>query len=53
MFGVLESVKGMIKLIKKEISSPNTKVFISGGFADIIDTLSTDLFPCFSLTIKI
>ena len=36
MWGGLESVKGMVGLIKKEISSPNAKVIITGGFGLLI-----------------
>ena len=36
MMGGLESVKGMIKLIKKEISNPNPNIIITGGFGLLI-----------------
>jgi len=36
MFGGLESIKGMVELIKKEINSLNVKVIITGGFGLLI-----------------
>jgi len=36
MMGGLESVKGMIKLIKKEIHNPNPYIIITGGFGLLI-----------------
>lgn len=36
MMGGLESVKGMIKLIKKEISNSNPNIIITGGFGLLI-----------------
>ena len=36
MFGGLESVKGMVELIKKEINSLDVKVIITGGFGLLI-----------------
>ena len=36
MFGGLESVKGMVKLIKKEINNLSAEVIITGGFGLLI-----------------
>ena len=38
MYGGLESVKGMIKLIKKEINYINPNIIITGGFGQIISS---------------
>ena len=53
MFGGLESVKGMIELIKKEINSPNANIIITGGFGLLIsNALETAHLYSETLTIE-
>ena len=53
MFGGLESIKGMVELIKKEMNSLNAKVIITGGFGLLIsNTLETKHTYSETLTIE-